>query len=442
MTKDESGRTKPREALSLPAAVSIVISSMVGVGVFTSVGFQLAAVPSAFPILLLWALGGVISVCGALCYAELVAMWPRSGGEYHLLREAYHPAAGFLAGWISLTAGFAAPLAALGIAFGVYARDLGVPLPPGMLAAGVVLVVAALHLGPLKLVGGFLTAATAMKVGLILAFLLGAWVVPGGERFSLAPRAGDGALIASAPFAVSMVYVLFSYSGWNGAAYVASELREPQRLVPRALLWGTGIVTVLYVALNAAFLWRTPWDRMSGQVEAALIAGEATFGARGGWALGAMIAIGLLSTIASYTWAGSRVTDRMGQDFARLAPLAWRNRWGAPHLALGLQTALALGLLASGKFDAVVNYLMALLQVSSLLVVVAVLVWRWRAPNLPRPFRVPLHPLPPLVFIAATVWVLVFQIRERPVESAAGALTVLAGLALHAGVSVRRPPST
>ncbi|HMP75607.1 MAG TPA: APC family permease [Kiritimatiellia bacterium] len=430
--------TKERQSLSLPSAISIVISSMVGVGVFTSVGFQLAAVPSAFPILLLWLLGGVIALCGALCYAELVAMWPRSGGEYHLLREAYHPAPGFLAGWVSLTAGFAAPLAALGIAFGVYAHDLGVPLPPGALAAGIVLVVAALHLGPLKLVGGFLTAATTLKVALILAFLAGAWLLPGGERMSLAPRAGDGALLLGAPFAVSMVYVLFSYSGWNGAAYVASELREPQRLVPRALLWGTGIVTVLYVALNAAFLWRAPWDRMSGQVEAALIAGEASFGPRGGWALGAMIAVGLLSTIASYTWAGSRVTDRMGQDYPRLGILARRNRWGAPHLALGLQTALALGLLASGKFDAVVNYLMALLQLSSLLVVVAVLVWRRRAPDLPRPFRVPLYPVPPLVFIVATAWVLVFQIRERPVESAAGALTLLAGLALYAGV---RPKS-
>ncbi len=417
---------------------------MIGVGVFTSVGFQLAALPSAFPILLLWALGGAIALCGALCYAELVAMWPRSGGEYHLLREAYHPALGFLAGWVSLTAGFAAPLAALGIAFGVYAHGLGAPLPPGPLAAGIVLVVAALHLGPLRLVGGFLTAATALKVGLILVFLAGAWWLPGGERISLAPRPGDAALLASAPFAISMVYVLFSYSGWNGAAYVASELRDPQRLVPRALLWGTGIVTVLYVALNAVFLWRAPWERMSGQVEAALIAGEAAFGPRGGWALGAMIAIGLLSTIASYTWAGSRVTDCMGQDYPRLGALARRNRWGAPHIALGLQTALALGLLASGKFDAVVNYLMALLQLSSLLVAAAVMVQRRRAPDALRPFRVPLYPLPPLVFIGATLWVLAFQVRERPIESAAGALTLLAGLALYAWARAPSPaaPST
>lgn len=420
-----------RETLSFPSAVSVVISSMIGVGVFTSLGFQLAAMPSAFPILLLWVLGGAVSLCGALCYAELVAMWPRSGGEYHLLREAYHPLVGFLAGWVSLTAGFAAPLAALGIAFGVYGHDLGVPVSPGVLAAGVVLLLAALHLGPLRLVGGFLTAATGLKVALILAFLVGALAAPGGETIALAPRAGDGALLVSAPFAVSMVYVLFAYSGWNGAAYVASEVRDPQRMVPRALLWGTSIVTVLYVALNAVFLSRAPWERMSGQVEVALIAGSALFGPRGGGWVGWMVMLGLLSTIASYTWAGSRVTDRIGQDYPRLGALARRNRWGAPHIALALQTALAMGMLASGKFEAVVNYLMVLLQVSSLLAVVAVIVWRRRAPDAPRPFRVPLYPLPPLIFIAATAWVLAFQVLDRPWESAGGLLTLAVGWALY-----------
>jgi APA family basic amino acid/polyamine antiporter len=427
------------DTLSLPAAVSIVISSMIGVGVFTSLGFQLAALPSAFPILALWVLGGAISLCGALCYAELVAMWPRSGGEYHLLREAYHPLLGFLAGWVSLIAGFAAPLAALAIAFGVYANGLGAPLAPGPIAAGIVIGMAAVHLGPIKLVGGFLTAATALKVALILVFLAGACFAPGGAGASLAPRAGDGALLWSAPFAISMVYVLFSYSGWNGAAYIASELREPQRLVPRALLWGTGIVTALYVALNAVFLWRAPWDRMRGQVEAALIAGEAIFGPRGGAWVGWLVTIGLLSTLASYTWAGSRVTERIGWDYPRLDALARRNRWGAPHFAIALQTAIALGLLASGTFDAVVNYLMALLQACSLLVAAAVLVWRRRAPDAPRPFRVPLYPWPPLIFIAATVWVLIFQIRDRPLESAAGALTICAGIALY--VWARAPTS-
>lgn len=423
------------ERLNLPAAVSIVVSSMIGVGVFTSVGFQLAAIPSAFPILLLWGLGGIVSLCGALCYAELLAMWPRSGGEYHLLRQAYHPAAGFLAGWISITAGFAAPLAALGLACGEYAKAVGLPISPPLTAATIILALAVWHLGPLRWVGGFLTVATALKLALIAAFLVGAWLAPSAESASLAPRPGDWGRITSPAFAISMVYVLFSYSGWNGAAYVASELRDPARLTPRALLLGTGIVTAVYLLLNAVFLARAPWDRLAGHVEAAVIAGESLFGKAGARAAGAVIAGGLIATLAGYTWAGSRVTDCIGQDFPRLRWLAVRNRWGAPYAAVTVQSLLALFILATGTFDAVVHYLMALLQLCSVLVVIAVAVERCRRPDAPRPFRVPFYPVPLLIFSGVTIWVLAYQILERPAETAAGAATLVIGLALYAWAS-------
>lgn len=420
------------QTLTLPAAVSVVVSSMVGVGVFTSVGFQLAVLPSAFPILLLWALGGLVSLCGALCYAELAALLPRSGGEYHYLREAYPPWTGFLAGWISLTAGFAAPLAALGLAFGLYVHGLGAPAPPLLLGTLVILTVALIHLGPLRVVGGFLTATTVLKVALILAFIAGAWFAADGPAAALGPRPGDGARVGSAAFAVSMVYVLFSYSGWNGAAYVASEIRDPQRRVPQALVLGTLLVTGLYVALHAVFLRYAPWDVLSGQVEAGLLAATACFGPRGGWWMGALIAFGILSTVASYTWTGSRVTERMAQDYPGLRGLARVNRWRAPYAALGLQTGMALVMLFSGAYDAVINYLMALLQASSWLAVAAVLWLRRTRPAALRPFRVPLYPWPPLVFLAVTSWVLVYQVRARPVESAWGLLTLGAGLAVYA----------
>lgn len=427
------------ETLRLPAAVSVVVSSMVGVGVFTSVGFQLAVLPSAFSILLLWFLGGVVSLCGALCYAELGALLPRSGGEYHYLRETYHPWVGFLAGWISLIAGFAAPLAALGLAFGVYAHALGAPLPPPLLGALVILVIALIHFGPLRVVGGFLTMTTLAKSALILAFFGGAVLLAEGPAQALGPRSVDRALIGSAPFAVSMVYVMFSYSGWNGAAYVASEIRDPQRRVPQALVLGTLVVTLLYVAVNAVFLRYAPWDQLAGQVEVGLLAARVCFGPRGGWLMGALIAFGILSTVASYTWTGSRVSERMGQDYPGLRVLASVNRWRAPHSALVLQTALALILLFAGAYDAVINYLMALLQVSSLLAVGAVMVLRRQRPAAPRPFRVPLYPLPPLVYLAVTGWVLVYQVQSRPVESAWGLMTLVAGLFLYAWARRERP---
>ena len=266
-----------KSTISLPSAVSLVVTSMIGVGVFTSVGFQVRDVPSGFPILMLWLTGGGVSLCGALCYSELVAMMPESGGEYHILREAYHPAAGFLAGWISVTAGFAAPIAGIAMVFGNYVHSLGFTVVDAhSSAAALVLVIALVHFGSLRFTGGFLTVMTALKVLLILAFLVGAvFAKPGGP--SLAPKAGDLAMIGSAEFAASLVFVMFAYLGWNGAAYVAGEVRHPQRVVPLAFLIGIFLVTALYVGLNAVFLRTTPWEAMRGELDAGLVAAPRPF---------------------------------------------------------------------------------------------------------------------------------------------------------------------
>ncbi len=212
-------------------AVALVVANMIGTGVFTSLGYQLEALPSAFPILVLWAVGGVLSFCGALCYAELVSIWPRSGGEYHLLREAYHPLVGFLAGWVSLVAGFAAPIALAAMAFGRYMAKLGVPVEPMVLAAGAVVLVTVIMLGSTSAVGRFLGALTVLKVSLILAFMAGALVPTATVAtaatvvpVSLLPKPGDWDLMISGGFATSLVYVMYAYTGWNGAAYVAGDL--------------------------------------------------------------------------------------------------------------------------------------------------------------------------------------------------------------------------
>ena len=430
------------KTISLPSAVSLVITSMIGVGVFTSVGFQLLGLPSGFAILMLWVVGGIVSLCGALCFAELVAMMPKSGGEYHILREAYHPMAGFIAGWISITAGFAAPIAAVAMAFGKYAHTLGLDLlPQNMMAAALIIVIAIIHFGSLRFIGGFLTATTVLKVGLILSFLVGALFASKGRSPSLAPKAGDLALITSPDFATSLVYVMFAYLGWNGAAYVASEVRDPQRNVPLAFCLGILVVMVLYIVLNAVFLWCAPWDAMKGQVEAGLIAAKAIFGEKGGRFMGGLIAFGIISTVAGFTWAGSRVNQRIGQDFASLGFLASLNRWGAPAIALVLQTAISLVMLFSGTFDQVINYLMSQLILCSMLAVLAVTIMRWRAPHAGRPFKVPLYPLPPVIFLGVSLWMLIFQVRARPSETAWGLLTLVIGSAIYAAVHLHQRKS-
>ena len=422
---------QPTKLLSPFAATCMVVANMIGVGVFTSVGFQLPGLPSALPILALWTLGGLLSLCGALCYAELVAMSPRSGGEYHLLREAYHPIAGFLAGWISLVAGFAAPIALAASAFARYAQAFGVNAETHLLAAALVIAVAAVNLLDDQLFGRFLSGFTVMKVLLMLAFVAGAVFLPGGVHNSLAPHTGDGALFVSPAFAISLVYVMYAYEGWNGAVYVAGEVEDPRKNMPRALVLGTVIVTLLYVAVHAVFLWRAPWAAMEGKPEAALIAAQSIFGETGGKFMGFLIAFGLISTVASMICAGSRVNERMGEDVPFLKLLACQNKAGTPVVSVLLVTAMSLVMLFTRTFEQVLRYVECLLLLSSCLSVLSVIWLRIRKPDAPRPFRVPLFPITPLLFAGMTGYMIWFMGRQHLDELLWGLVTLGVGLVVY-----------
>ncbi|CAN5900607.1 amino acid permease [soil metagenome] len=404
---------------------------MVGTGVFTSLGFQLKDIPSGFPIMMLWAIGGVVSLCGAFCYAELVAMMPRSGGEYHLLSRVYHPMVGFLAGWVSLIAGFAAPIAAAALLFGSYAHQLWPGLHEQAVAIGLVLLVTLVQLGHLKLVEGFQLAFTILKVLLILIFILGACWFGAGQWHLLIPKAGDSVHFLTEPYAVSLVYVMYAYAGWNGAVYMAGDLKDPQRNLPRALLFGTLIVMMLYLALNAVFLVSAPWEAMQDKPQVAFVAAQAIFGDRGGEAMGLLIALGLIAHLSVLIYAGTSVLRVMGQDVKSLHWLDKPNAKGAPWISVVMLMTLVLVLMLSGTFNQLLLYIQGLLLVSSLLCIAAVPLLRWRKPDAPRPFKVPLYPLPPLVFMGVALWMLVALVRERPVESAWGAVTLLVGAGVY-----------
>jgi APA family basic amino acid/polyamine antiporter len=324
------------------------------------------------------------------------------------------------------------------MAFGRYMAKLGVPVEPMVLAAGAVVLVTVIMLGSTSAVGRFLGGLTVLKVSLILAFMVGALIpstaVEAAGQVSLLPKPGDLDLIISGGFATSLVYVMYAYTGWNGAAYVAGDLRDPQRSVPLALLGGTVLVMLLYIGLNVAFLIKAPWESLRSEPEVALAAAKAIFGERGGAWMGGLIAFGLLSMLTGLTWAGSRVHQRLGQDLVRLSFLARVNKHGAPVGAVLLQGGLSLLLLLSGTFDAVLNYVEALLLVSSLLAVLAVIWLRVRRPDLARPFKVPLYPLPPLLFAGATGYMMWFLVGQRPQELMWGGVTLLVGGVLYAGL--------
>lgn len=422
----------PASRISLMAAICIVVANMVGTGVFTSLGFQVMGIPSGMPVLVLWLLGGVLSFCGAVCYGELAAMMPRSGGEYHLLTESYHPLAGFLSGWVSVTVGFAAPTAAAGLAFGTYLHSVLPALQPEPLATLLVIVISAVHLGGIGIAGPFQVVATTGKILLILILAGSAWLAAPVAEGALPMAWGDWEPLLSPAFGVSLFWVMYAYSGWNAAAYVAGEMADPGRNVPRALILGTGLVTVLYVALNMAFLRVVPVEDLKGQLEVGHLAAKQIFGAQGGAGMALLISFGLISTLSSMIWAGPRVTQVMGEDYRLFRFLAVRNRQGAPHLAILAQALVVILLIWFALFEQIILYIQAILTLSSLLVVGAVIYLRIRQPGAPRPYRTWGYPVTPLLFLAVSVYMLVVLIRMRPLETAWGGGTLLVGVAVYA----------
>lgn len=429
--------------VGLLTATAIVIANMVGTGVFGSLGFQVAGIPSGFPILLLWFIGGVISFCGALCYAELASMFPRSGGEYHLLSEAWNPFIGFLAGWISVTVGFAAPIALNASLLGEYLgnifdmkRDipvlgLGIPLYVLVFSIPVVVLVTLIHLGRIAVIGKFQELFTYGKVALIIVLGLLGFVLGTRQPVSFLPAEGDLALITSGPFAISLVYVLYAYTGWNAATYMMDEVKKPERNVPLALLIGTGVVTALYLFVNASFLYSTPIEKMEGQAEVGLIAAETFLGPKGGVAMGILIGFGLISSISSMIWAGPRVSAAIGRDHRGFRLLSRVNRNGMPAIAILVQSSIVMILLLSATFEQLINYVQALLTISSLMVVIGVFYLRLKRPDIPRPYRAWGFPFTPAIFALISGYVLWFQVKDRTTEFLFGLLTLGIGIVVY-----------
>ena len=414
------------------AATAIVIADMVGVGVFTSLGFQVKDITSGFSILLLWFIGGVVALCGAFCYAELAAMFPRSSGEYNFLTRSYSPAVGFLAGWLSATVGFAAPVALAAMAFGEYGKAIVPQVPPIVLGLGLIWLVSAIHLRGTRHGSAFQVGFTILKLAMIVAFIIAGFATGGNQPISFSPANVEPLQIVSAPFAISLVFVMYAYSGWNAATYIVGEMRDPQRSLPRALFLGTGTVLLLYVTLNAVFLYTTPVSELVGQVDVALIAGRHVFGEQGATIVGALICAGLVPTVGAMMWIGPRVTMAMGEDNSLLRPLAYRSKAGAPVVAILLQCTVASLLLFTRSFEAVLDFIQFSLAFCSFLTVLGLMKLRITRPDLPRPYRAWGYPVTPLIFLSVTLFMMVYLVAERPVQSLAGFLMMVAGLVLYA----------
>jgi basic amino acid/polyamine antiporter, APA family len=404
----------PRDThtISPLTATCIVVANMVGTGIFTSLGFQVAGVPTGFAIMAIWIAGGICALCGALSYAELGAALPRSGGEYHFLGVIYHPALGFLAGWISATVGFAAPVAIAAIAFGTYLAEVVPGLNPLVLSLAVVTICTIVLLRDLQLGSAFQNGSTILKILLIVVIVVAGFSVGSTQPVSFLPTKGDGALILSAPFAISLYWVMFAYSGWNASTYIVGELRNPSRTIPLSVGLGTVIVMLLYLAMNAVFLRTTPVAEMIGKQQVAVISGAHIFGAAGAKVMALFICLGLVSSVSGMMWIGPRITAAMGEDLRVLNFLARRNAHGVPVSAILVQYAIVMALLLTATFESAVNLVQFSLTLCSALTVFGVFVLRWRRPELPRPYRVWGYPLTPIIFLVISIWMLANMLAD------------------------------
>jgi len=412
-------------------ATAIVIADMVGIGVFTSLGFQVAGIASGFALILLWIVGGAAAVCGALCYAELATMLPRSSGEYNFLRRIYHPAFGFVAGFLSATVGFAAPCALAAMAFGVYFKALWPEAPALPLGLGLTWLIALVHLRGVRFGSAFHNAWTAFKLALIVAFVGLGFAVGDREPISFLPQAGDAASVVSAPFAISLVFVMYSYSGWNAATYIAGEVRNPARNLPRALLAGTAIVIVLYVLLNAVMLKTTPLSELSGQLDVAMVSGRHIFGPIGARLVGSLISLGLVASISAMMWIGPRVTMTMGEDLRALRLFARKSKAGVPAFAIAFQLAVCDLLLLTQSFEAVLDFIQFSLTFCSFFAVLGVIKMRITHPDLARPYRAWGYPFTPLAFLTLTAFMMYYLVVNRPLQSLGGLALMAAGLVIY-----------
>ena len=429
-------------------AACLLISNMIGTGIFGTTGFMARDIGNPPLILLLWAIGGVFALLGAFCYSELGTLMPRAGGEYVYIREAYGPMWGFLSGWTSLTVGFAAAIAAGAHLFAIHLQELfpGLDLSGegagswqgyllhtktiGLMMVWALTLVHALSVGT----GGFLQRIlTAIKVGAIVLLILAGVILGEGDWRNL--TTGDpGVQVSVSTILVSFLFVTFSYSGWNAAAYIAGERTNPGRNVVRATIWGTVCVGILYVGLNVVYFYALPSVELAATpIEpVAQKSAVALFGPPAARWVAAMLCVSICGAASAMIWAGPRVYYAMARDGVFPAVFAKVRRvGGAPARAIMLQSLWVTVLILASGFEQLVVYASVILTAFAALAVGAVFVLRVKRPNLSRAYRVSPYPLVPLLYIAISLVVVCAGLKLRLAESLLGAATVLAGVPFY-----------
>lgn len=429
---------EPRRLLSTFDAVAVIVSIVIGAGIFRLPSLVAGQLGDPWIVLAAWAAGGLISLVGALCFAELVSAYPNTGGEYHFLRRAFGPQLGFMFAWARMSVVQTGAIALLAYIFGDYAQQL-LPLGPhgpAIHAAGAIVVLTALNLAGIRESRRFqiaMFAATLLGLGCLI--LAGLVADPAASAVAVPDTSPDGP--GAAAFGLAMVFVLLTYGGWNEASYISAEMRGDRRAMARALIFGIGLIALLYIAINAAFLWVLGSAGMAGSQAPASDVMDAAFGSGGATFVTVLIVVVVLASINVTILTGARTNFALGQDVPLLAFLAqWSDR-GAPVNALLLQGAISLGLVLVGMLgrsgvETAVEYLSPVFWFFFLLTGLSLFVLRYREPAAERPFPVPLYPLTPALFCLVSAWMLYSSLIYTGIGALTGVAVLAAGLPIMA----------
>ena len=443
-TDERHPRDRLRRELGLGAATLLVVSSVVGSGIFFTPGRIAGLVPQVELVFALWLVGGLLSLAGALANAELGAMYPHAGGDYVYLREAFHPAAGFFVGWLTFFAIYTGTIATLAAAFG---QGLGpflgydtAPGAPGVLAVaiGVTVATSALNYVGVRFGAWANNLTASLKIVALLALACVAPFTGAGDLAHFAASVPDHE-VSAASFGLALSPVLFTYLGWNATIYVASEIRNPGRNLPASLFLGLAICTGLYLLLNAVYLYALPLAELAVVANAGEAAARALLGAAGGTVVAVFVLASILGTLNATVLVGPRIAYAMALDGLSFRGVdATHPVFGTPHVAIGLQGLVSVALLVlfqrfpDSLFASALDYTVFAIVLASMADVLALYRLRWLRPERPRPYRAWGYPWVPALYLLASAWIALAMLRQRPLECALGLAVVATGAPFYA----------
>ncbi|MCP4082588.1 MAG: APC family permease [Planctomycetaceae bacterium] len=438
----DDASAKVKKPFGFWSTTFLVVANMIGAGVFTTSGFSLADLGDREFVILTWLIGGLVALCGAYSYGQLAQRIAESGGEYLYLSRMVHPLVGFVAGWVSLLAGFTGAIAFAATVFESYALPESIKpawMQPGMLGITVILIFGALHSLILKVGLRTQNLIVILKIGLLLGFVLYA--------FAYFPGSWPGMQLATEPtefsiskMAATLVWISLSFSGFNAAVYIAGEVKDPKRTVPRALLTGTLLVTLFYLLLNVIFIYGASPQATSGQPDVAAVAAKAIGGEALANLIRVIVSIATLSSVSSMLIAGPRVYAKMADDgvFPRWFQASQRQGFEVPVKSIWLQVVLACIIVYFSNIKDQLDYLGFTLSVSAALTV-ACIFWTQRESETWKDRRLAISIA--AVYVAVTLGLAVLSVSDRPLQLWGFTATIFSGVILYSGMKWigRRP---